>query len=349
MRTATRIVQLMLILGALGACASPTKPAFEMSDDCRLRSLPWDGEAGAPDDFVFGGMFGGASRTTRPREGEYRSNNDSDYPSKREDGTSRGGGFGIGIDLGRLLNQSGPATDLVSDWLSEGPGFDARYSNSCMPIRCLVQGGWPMVVDYSPDGQSITTIELHVQGQARPIIHELDNRRGRHLMKFELPASIGTSSRAAVMLVRSVRSRPGESGPGHARIHGLGAGPRAVGSVAIQQVDFRPPVIQRSAQQQASYSFLSKSDFNHFSVGVLRIDGVDGQIKVDLTREFSFAGGISRGSVFGRAPEQFWDGTDAGNKVSVGNHIIQVRAWMSSRNEADWVTAWSEQTVKVAP
>lgn len=349
MRTATRIAQLMLIVGALGACASPTKTAFEMSGDCRLRSLPWDGQTGATDDFVFGGMFGGASRTARPRDGEYGRDTDSAYPSRHEDDTSRDGGFGIGINLGRLLGQSGPGTDLVSDWLTDGPGFDARYSNSCMPIRCLVQGGWPMVVDYSPDGQSITTIELHVQGQARPIVHELDNRRGRHLMKFELPASIGKSSRAAVMLVRSVRNRLGESGPGHARIHGLGAGPRAVGSVAIQQVEFRPPVIQRSAQQQASYSFLSKSDFNHFSVGVLKIDGVDGQIRVDLAREFSFTGGISRGTVFGRVPERFWDGTDAGNKVSVGNHIIQVRAWMSSRSEADWVTAWSEQTVLVAP
>lgn len=349
MHTITRVIQFILILSALGACASPNKPVFEMSEDCRLRSLPWDEETGAPGGFAFGGMFGGASRTSSPRDGEYRSSSANDYDGKGEDGTRRGGGFGIGIDLGSLLNQSGPAIDLVSDWLAEGPGFDARYSNSCMPIRCLVQGGWPMVVDYSPDGQSTTTIELHVQGQPKPIIYALRNNRGRHLMKFELPASIGNSSRPAVMLVRSMRNQPGERGLGHARIHGLGAGPRAVGSVAIQQVDFRPPVIQRSAQQQASYSFLSKSDFNHFSVGVLRIDGVDGQIKVDQAREFSFAGGISRGTVFGRAPERFWDGTDAASKPSVGNHLIQVRAWMSSRNEADWVTAWSEQTVLVAP
>lgn len=348
MRTPS-IVPFVLILMALGACATPASQPFEMSNDCRLRSLPWDEETTSPGEFSFGGIFGGGSRTSSSSDREYSSRSDSDYPSKSDDGPSRGGGsVGFGIDLGRMLNQPHTA-DLVTDWLAAGPGFDARYSNSCMPIRCLVKGGWPMVVDYSPDGQSITTIELHVQGQAKPIIYELRNNRGRHLMMFELPASLGSSSRAAVMLVRSVRNKAGETGPGQARIYGLGAGPRAVGSVAIQQVDFRPPSIRRSAQQQASYSFLSKSDFNHFSVGVLRIDGVDGQIKVDLAREFSFAGGISRGTVFGRVPERFWDGTDARNEASVGSHIIQVRAWMSSRNEADWVTAWSEQTVLVAP
>lgn len=347
MRTATRVVRFMVILGALGACAcaSPTKPALELGEDCRLRSLPWDDQAAPPGDLVFGGLFGGGP--ARPRDTEYNARSDSDYPGRRGDTPSRGVGFGI--DLGTLLGQRGPATDLVPEWLAEGPGFDARYSNSCMPIRCLVQGGWPMVVDYSPDGQSITTIELHVQGQSKPVVFELVNNPGRRLMMFKLPASIGDSSRPAVMLVRSMRNKPGERGPGHARIHGLGAGPRAVGSVAIQQVDFRPPVIQRSALQQARYSFLSKSDFNHFAVGVLRIDGADGQIKVGLAREFGFAGGISRGTLFGRAPERLWDGTDAGNKASIGNHIIQVRAWMSSRNEADWVTAWSEQTVLVTP
>lgn len=349
MLTLTRAVQFILVLSALGACATPIKPAFEMSEDCRLRSLPWDGEAGAPDGFVLGGIFGGIGRTSSPREGDYGHDSESAYGDKREDSTRGSGGFGIGIDLGRLLRQGSPATDLVSDWLSAGPGFDTRYSNSCMPIRCLVQGGWPMVIDYSPDGQSITTIELHVQGQSKPIIYELSNKRGRQLMKFELPASIGRSSRPAVMLVRSMRDKPGERGLGHARIHGLGAGPRAVGSVAIQQVDFGPPLIRSSVQQKANYRFLSKSDFNHFTVGVLRIDGTEGQIRVDQAREFSFAGGISRGTTFGRVPERFWDGTDAANKPSLGTHIIQVRAWMSSRNEADWVTAWSEQTVLVAP
>ena len=92
--------------------------------------------------------------------------------------------------------------------------------------------------------------------------------------------SIGTV-RPAVLLLRSVRAGGGYA-PGNVQLHGLGAGPRAVGSVAIEAVEFGPPVVQRSARQQASYSFLSKSDFNHVAVSMLRVDNAAGQVRVEL-------------------------------------------------------------------
>lgn len=346
--TAKRRVALLAAL-FIAACATPAKPRFDLTDDCRLRSLPWSQTSSPAPAFGFG-----AGGRPAPPQPEYRAaptSGDAGSESRdggRGDGYSRGGGLGagFGLDLGSLLARS-DAPDF-GQWLVDGPGFADSYSNSCMPLRCFVKGGWPMVIDYTPDGESLSTIEIHVPGAAGPVVINLDNTRGRHVLQFRLPESLGSSTTPAVLLVRSMRNAPGPSAPGHVQIHGLGAGPRGVGSVAIEGVEFQPPLVRRSARQQASYRFLSKSDFNHVAVSMLRVNNVDGQIKVDLAREFRFDGGISRGSVFGEAPPRLWDGTDAQNRASIGSHLLQVRAWMSAREDADWVTAWSERSVRIA-
>jgi hypothetical protein len=332
----------------VAACATAPKPHFELTGDCRLRSLPWS-QAGTPSPGA-GFGFGVGSGSARPEaRSSASSDSTSDAPASRRGDGYRGGGFGagFGLDIGSLLGRS-DAPDFTPQWLDDGPGFADSYSNSCMPVRCFVKGGWPMVIDYTADGESLSTIEVHIPDAATPLVINLDNTRGRHLLQFALPASLGHATKPAVLLVRSMRNTPGTVTPGYVQIHGLGAGPRAVGSVAIERVDFQPPLVQRSARQQASYSFLSKSDFNHVAVSVLRVDNVDGQIKVNVAREFRFEGGINSGTVFGQAPPRLWDGTDAQNKASLGSHLLQVRAWMSARDEADWVTAWSERAVRVA-
>jgi hypothetical protein len=338
MRRTARLGAGMLAAVLVGGCAT-TSPRFELGSDCRLRSLPWTPGAPSPE-------FRVHPPTPEPR-GSTSGNEGLTSDGGRDGGRGddrRGAGFGFG--LGGLLDRA--QADFVPQWLADGPGFADGYSHSCMPIRCFARGGWPMVVDYTSDGASVTTIEIHVRGEAQPVVIELDNRRGRHLQQFTLPPALGNEARPAVLLLRSVRAGAGGYGAGNVQLHGLGAGPRAVGSVAIEAVEFGPPLVQRSARQQASYSFLSKSDFNHVSVSVLHVDNAGGQVRVDLAREFRFDGGISRGSVFGRNPPRQWDGTDAQNRASLGSHLLQVRAWMSAREEADWVTAWSTQPVRVA-
>jgi len=337
MRLVATLGMSILITLLVGGCATPSKPGFDLSNDCRLRSMPWSQVSSAPSPGVgisIGSVFGGG-RSSRSY--------DDDVSETR---TRRGGGFGaLSIDFGRLF--ATPSVDLVGQWLEDGPGFADSYSNSCMPMHGLVKGGWPLVVDYTADGSSITTLEVHVRGVTRPTVFNLDNARGRHLMQFRLPDHIGSAAHPAVFLLRSVRSVGGTHVAGYLQVHGLGAGHRAVGSVAIERVDFQPALLQRSAQQQAAFSFLSKSDFNRISVNVLRVDNIANEITVSLAREYQFTGGVSRGTVFGQQPPRRWDGTDAQNRASIGVHLLQVRAWMSVREDADWVTAWSENAVQV--
>lgn len=331
---------------ALGAgCATVSTPDFDLTSDCRLRSMPWSERRAPAPGFGFGyGVIGGSRLDSADASpgGRESARSEGGDGRRREPGY---GGVGFGFDLGGLRS-GGEPPDLVPQWLEDGPRFPATYSNSCIPLRCFVKGGWPLVIDYTADGASLSTIELHVPGREATVI-SLDNRRGRHLLKFELPQALGADTLPAMMLVRSVRDAPGPSAPGYLQIHGLGAGPRAVGSVAIERVVFQPPLVDRSEGQQARYSFRSASDFNRVAVDVMRVDNVAGQLRVGLAREFRFDGGIDRGTVFGLAPPRFWDGTDANNRPSFGTHLLQVRAWMSVREDANWVTAWSEMPVRV--
>jgi hypothetical protein len=337
MHATAKLGAAMLVAALATACATPTSPRFALSEDCRLLEMPWSGAAAPSSGIGIGGATGGDLVTSML---DSRGRGTVSVGRPRIDVGPRIFGIDRTIRLPRAI-------DLLPQWLVQGPGFADGYSNSCMPIRCVVRGGWPMVVDFTQDGESDTTIEIHAPELGAPIVFELDKARGRHLQQFRLPDRFGATTRPAVLLVRSTRRGAGAARPGRVRIHGLGAGPRAVGSVAIDQVSFAPPLVRHSAGQQASYSFLSKSDFNRVSVSVLKVDNVDGEIRVGLVREFRFEGGISRGAVFGRAPPRVWDGSDAQDEPSIGSHLLQVRAWMSAREDGDWVTAWSERAVQV--
>jgi hypothetical protein len=330
------------LLGALlGACASsPPGSTLEVSTDCQVRAMPGGGAGASPAPGGFsigvGGFSGGSSA---PKGG-------CDGPCP-DSGPRSGVGGGISFDLGQLL-RSARKPDPALGLLSAGPSFPAEFSMSCLPVRGLVQGGWPMVVDYALGGAGKVSVEIHLEEGGAPFVQRLDGGPGRHLSRFDLPASLGARPRPALVLVRADEDRGGPPAPAQVQLYGLGAGPRAVGSVAIDQVDFSPQNLRRSARETASYTFFARSDFNRLAVGVLRVHGGEGVIKVSLAREYPFDGGVSRGTWFGRGERRSWDGSDARNQPSLGAHILQVRAWASAAEAGDWVTAWSGRGVQVS-
>jgi hypothetical protein len=335
MGTPTRIASAVVTI-LLAACATaPPGPALELTADCRVVA------AGARPVERGGGYGGGA-----PVDGAVLA---SAAPSEKGDGK----GSSSGIDPGAAAAGVGAAailggliyahqTDPVQVLRRDGPVLPAEFSMSCVPLRGFVSGGWPVVVDYVADGNSQPSIEIHTAAGGPAFVQPLESGAGRHLLRFDLPQEVGASPRPALVLVKARRGDG--SGPGRMQLLGLGAGPRAVGSVAIDQVDFSPPALRRSAHQQASYGFYSRSDFNRVVVEVMRVRNAPGEIKVGLAREYRFDGGVSRGSRFG---PRSWDGTNAKDQASLGPHLLQVRAWVSE-DEKSWVTAWSLNSVQVS-
>jgi hypothetical protein len=103
-----------------------------------------------------------------------------------------------------------------------------------------------------------------------------------NLLKLQLPAKLGDTLSPALFLVRGVKDQPGAPELGRINVFGLGAGPRAVGSVAIDQVDFTPGTVSLGKKQSARFSFYSRSDFNRVSAEVLRVVNRDGDLQVQL-------------------------------------------------------------------
>jgi hypothetical protein len=264
-------------------------------------------------------------------------------PSPPSEGRSSrvGGGFGISFPIGTPSAQP----DISQQLIQSGPQFPAQFSMSCAPIKGFLRGGWPVVIDYQPAGGSDVVLEIHTMGNDQPYVVQLDGSARRQIVRLDLPESISKTPQVALFLVRAVK--PDGSAAAGMQLFGLGAGPRAVGSVAIDQVDFRPGSMRVSQKQKASYSFYSRSDFNRTVVEILRVQRRADEITVSLARSTPLDVGINRGTWVGKKEPLTWDGYDGENHISKGPHLLQVRAWLNAQDERDWVAAWSPSTVVV--
>ena len=134
----------------------------------------------------------------------------------------------------------GPPDDQWVDSLKkQGPQLPPLFNMSAFAIRRLVKGGWPLVVDYeqstpgpvqlriSARGADIVTYDLHPIGP------------GRHLVKFELPDLLGDNIKPALVAMLATTGPGGRDTQRNFRIYALGVGPRAVGSAAIEQLDYQ--------------------------------------------------------------------------------------------------------------
>ncbi|MGZ8269358.1 MAG: hypothetical protein ACXWUU_18080 [Burkholderiales bacterium] len=261
----------------------------------------------------------------------------------RERGGGGFGGFGFGIGLPLPGFGPAPQPDAADGLVESGPQFPAAFSMNCAPVHGFLRGGWPVVIDYQTTGGSTAVLEIHTTASQEPYAVPLERADRRRLVTFALPQTYGDTPQVALYLVRAERQSAG----GGVQLFGLGAGPGAVGSVAIDQVDFRPGNMRVSQKQRASYSFYSRSDFNRAVVEILRVQRSGGDITVTLARSTSLDVGVNRGTWVGKKEQMTWDGTDGGNRVSTGPHLLQVRAWLT-QDARDWVAAWSPGTVVVA-
>jgi hypothetical protein len=347
LRNAAAIAGLLV----LPACQQlPKGLPYSVTDDCRvqrvasapsapIRIAAVDGRTGVDVPVRDIGNAILASNVERPSGGGSRG-------ESRRGGGGGGFGFGFGFNLGLPAMAAAPEPDAADLLTQSGPQFPATFSMSCAPVQGFVKGGWPVVIDYQPDGRSDVLLEIHTVSASQPYVIALESLSGRRLRKVELPASLGDSPQVGLFLVRATKTA--DKSAGRVQLFGLGAGPRAVGSVAIDQVDFRPGSMRVSQGQRATYSFYARSDFNRGAVEILRVQRNADEIRVSLARSNPLDSGINRGTWVGKKEPMTWDGMDANSRVSNGPHLLQVRAWLNSQDARDWVAAWSPSTVIVS-
>lgn len=227
--------------------------------------------------------------------------------------------------------------------LEHGPQLPAQFNASAFGVRGLVRGGWPIVVDYAQQRPGRVQLRIGIPG-ADTVTYRLDQfGLGRHVLRFELPPFLGERLTPAVIALTAADAATGTETIAGFSVLGIGVGPRAVGSVAVDRLEFNPALLQARRGDTAGFAFRSQSDFDHAAVEYMQLtQSPDGVRKRYVNGQR--IGPVQRGSRVESAPAQRWNGQDEQARLSAGRHQLQVRVWDEG---GDWVGAWSEALVRV--
>jgi hypothetical protein len=244
------------------------------------------------------------------------------------------------------------SSEARSDLLDKkGPQLPALYSLSSFAVMGLCRGNWPIAIDYVLEQDSLLLVVISPEGET-PLIYRLEGKKGHWVSKINIPASVGEQLHVSQYLVETLDDRVGQTSPSHVHIHGIAAGPRAVGSIGIDQVNFAPASIQLVQHQKAQFSYHSISDFDDTEVSFIRLaKTTSGEIVA------AAVGSKSMGSIVqNHVKNGDWDGSIKTDDIVKnfspdlrqwllaphGQHILQVRAWLRKDHGGDFVTALSE-------
>ena len=251
--------------------------------------------------------------------------------------------FALGKSLAQEKTEQRDEADGTRQLLRDGPQLPVHFNASAFGVRGLVRGGWPVVVDYAQKRPGRVLLRIAIPG-AETVSYRLDQfGLGRHVLRFELPPFLGDGLKPAVIALTAADPETGRETIDGFTVHGLGIGPRAVGSVAIDRLEFDPGLLRPARGDTAGFAFHSHSDFDHSAVEFMQVtQSPDGVRKRYVNGQR--IGPVRRDSRVESIPAHRWDGHDEQARVSTGRHQLQVRVWDEG---GDWVGAWSESLVTV--
>lgn len=235
--------------------------------------------------------------------------------------------------IGERIAHRNPSPEKLSH---DGPQVPKEFDMSDFTIKGLVHPHWPVVLDFMIDSPGSVQVEI-IAGQRRfpKTLNNKPNRRGYSI--FRLPANFGTKLQTATYHIRSIPVAGANTPAPRLRTYGLGAGEKAVGSVAIDQLTFQPATIHPKANEVADYGFHAHSAFDGVRAEFIFTTLYNGRVLVEKDQEEQLSpipeGERAKGT---------WKG-----QGKPGEHMLQIRAWRGLENGGDWVVAWSPDIVDV--
>jgi hypothetical protein len=246
--------------------------------------------------------------------------------------------MGISVDPVEVFNMFRGHDDSPESLSKNGPHVPKEFDMSKFAVHGLVGPKWPVVLDFILDTQGMVQMDIIADDghHYRVRIPNVAHKRGYAILR--LPADFGKKTQAAVYEIQSLPAAGATTPAPAVRTFGLGAGEKAVGSVAIDQLTFQPAVIHPKAKEVANYAFHAHSAFNGVRAEFIFTTLSNGRVLVEKDQEAKLApipeGEKARGT---------WEGK--GGKI--GEHMLQIRAWRGLENGGDWVVAWSPDIVNV--
>lgn len=230
-------------------------------------------------------------------------------------------------------SDSNPANEQAL--LENGPQLPASYPDGSFSVRGFTRDGWPVVVDFEPQPGTITQLEVTTgEGHykhSNKIVLDPDGSHGRQLVKVIMPSNgdapdptPATYAITSVPITNFETPQPRQD-LAPVEIYGIGGGPHAVGSVAIEQLAFN-----RANPLGATYSYFAKSEFTKARAQVQRFRRSNGTNEVTSVfddRKFNLSVGNQNGS---------WPGMRPPGPPSA--YRLQVTGWFTT-DDRSWVAA----------
>lgn len=227
--------------------------------------------------------------------------------------------------------------DPLEKLARNGPQVSDKMDMTGFVVKGFVHPNWPIVLDFILDSPGDVQMDITAadNSQFKATIHNTPNRRAYAI--FRLPPNFGTQLQTATYYVHSVPVAGATTPAPGLRTFGLGAGDKAVGSVAIDQLTFQPATIHPEAKEVANFGFHAHSAFDGVRAEFVIASLYNGRILVEKDQEEKLSPVPEGVRLSGT-----WEG-----KGKPGEHMLQIRAWRGLENGGDWVVAWSPDIVDV--
>lgn len=245
-----------------------------------------------------------------------------------------GGGGGVKVDA-KYLDKNGPF-------------LAAKFVMDSFNVMGFVKSEWPVVIEYELQAGSTATITIqHVKNPKKAATISLPPTNGEiKQVKSTLPNWLGEKPEAGIFIIKAVKTGPDPKADAGFFLYGMGVGDEAVGSLVIDQAQFRPSPIHPKLGEKTRYSFRALRSFNsatvEFRVAVRNADGLPSYESVNSK---SYKNGLNQGQLV----EEEWNGMNSKGRISRGVHRFMVRAWRGLKRNVggDWTFVYTKERVVV--
>jgi hypothetical protein len=235
--------------------------------------------------------------------------------------------------------QSGPGEEprtIAGRLFRDGPGQSVPADRPLDNVQGFVRDGWPVVVDFEPEPGTRTDLRVSIYERDRMylprrvrLIMDPSGRGGRQLFtgRLEMPPGLWPGRAVGIAQFEVISRRLDGAGRrtkerAPVEVYGIGAGPRAVGSISVTNVVFAPPSrslrLPRKGGIATTYGYVLKQPFDLVAEDVWR------SCKKVLCKELMSSK---------RVPLSKQSGPTRPYRLTrPGTYRLNVRAWLSCPN-----------------
>lgn len=217
----------------------------------------------------------------------------------------------------------------------DGPGRAIPADRPLSSVQGFVRDGWPVVVDFEPQPGTRTDLRVSIYERDRilfprrvRLIMDPTGRGGRQLFKgnVEMPPGLWPDRAVGIAEFEIISRRLDGAGRRTkervpVEVYGIGAGPRAVGSISVSKVVFAPPSrsvrLPKKGKLPTTYTYFLAQGFDLVAEDVWR------SCKKVLCKELMLSNRVTRKA--GTQHRTY-------SLAKPGTYRLNVRAWLSCPN-----------------